>query len=302
MNKDFPVSISIGIPVYNEEKNIQNLLYSLASQKGINIEKLIVINDGSTDKTLEKIEDVDINIKKSLNMELINFCENKGKINVLNVIFRRSVSNYLLLLDSDIQFTEKKTIINILSSFKKDENIGLVCGWYVIPINGYFDIIGRTYRFSRNIIKDMAFSKNIYGATGAIMSISKDIYENLILPNDIIRDDAFIYLYVISKGKKFIFNPNANVRLSLHDDNLKGFIFKQIRSRSIPKRYIEIFGELAKKEFQEPQLYSFMSIFFRNIIYSPIDGMCWSVLKIVSWTYRKFTKYNIHNIDSRWRI
>lgn len=108
MNKDFPVSISIGIPVYNEEKNIQNLLYSLASQKGINIEKLIVINDGSTDKTLEKIEDVDINIKKSLNMELINFCENKGKINVLNVIFRRSVSNYLLLLDSDIQFTEKK--------------------------------------------------------------------------------------------------------------------------------------------------------------------------------------------------
>jgi len=40
------MNVTVGIPVYNEEKNIQKLLKSLALQEGIFIEKTIIVNDG----------------------------------------------------------------------------------------------------------------------------------------------------------------------------------------------------------------------------------------------------------------
>ena len=50
------MSLSVIIPVYNEEKNIQSTVIKLTKlQKKINALKLIFIDDFSSDKTFEKI-------------------------------------------------------------------------------------------------------------------------------------------------------------------------------------------------------------------------------------------------------
>ena len=62
--------ISIIIPVYNEQGNIEKILEKINSK--IKIEKeVIVINDGSTDNTLEEL--------KSSNCKIINLVRNSGK-------------------------------------------------------------------------------------------------------------------------------------------------------------------------------------------------------------------------------
>lgn len=49
-------NISIIIPVYNGEETIQRCLDSVTRQSSKNIEEIIVVDDGSTDKTVEIVE------------------------------------------------------------------------------------------------------------------------------------------------------------------------------------------------------------------------------------------------------
>ena len=49
------LTVTIGIPAYNEEKNIGRLLKSLSNQKGddFTLNEIVVLSDGSTDMTNE---------------------------------------------------------------------------------------------------------------------------------------------------------------------------------------------------------------------------------------------------------
>lgn len=114
--------VSIGIPVYNEERNIQRLLNSLAEQEEIRIEKTIIVNDGSTDNTLKKISEISKVTKRKLNIQLINLKRNEGKSNALNLIFKSANSDYLVLLDSDVYFPETSTLKRLLECFKINNN------------------------------------------------------------------------------------------------------------------------------------------------------------------------------------
>ena len=67
--------ISIIIPVYNEEKFILKLLFKVKAVKNIKKE-VIVVNDGSTDKTFEILKK---NKLKKLYTKLITYKKNRGK-------------------------------------------------------------------------------------------------------------------------------------------------------------------------------------------------------------------------------
>ena len=68
------ISLSIIIPVYNEEKTITKILDRVSElKKNTNLE-IIVVNDGSTDGTLNKL----IEGEKLYN-KLINLDKNLGK-------------------------------------------------------------------------------------------------------------------------------------------------------------------------------------------------------------------------------
>jgi biofilm PGA synthesis N-glycosyltransferase PgaC len=287
------LSASIGIPVYNEEINIQKLLNTLSKQHGINIEKTIVVNDGSTDGTLEKIYRVSENIKTKINLELINLETNKGKANALNLIFRRAQSDYLILLDSDVYFSRNDTLRSLLEYFKADSNVGLVCGWYRIENLNSFNIIGRAYKFSSNLLKKIACaSNNIYGATGAIMALHKEVYKNLTLPKSIVGVDTYIYLYTLSVRKKFVFAPDVEVIMPLYKrETLKVFLYRQLRLKSIPEQHLKIFGYLAKQELKGPDLKILLKAFITSFARYPIDGTIWVILKINSFIYRKSHKH-----------
>ena len=59
-------TIWIGLPAFNEEKAIENVLISIIKLKLKNI-KIILFNDGSTDKTLHNSKQ----FKNNLNLNLI---------------------------------------------------------------------------------------------------------------------------------------------------------------------------------------------------------------------------------------
>jgi len=86
--------ICVLIPTYNNEKTLKRVIDGVLDYT----ESIIVINDGSTDSTLQILEKYAITV--------INLSENKGKGNALKTGFRKAKEsgyNYAITIDSDGQ-------------------------------------------------------------------------------------------------------------------------------------------------------------------------------------------------------
>lgn len=88
-------SITIGIIVYNREKQIIDCIKSALNQT-INIDEILIINDGSNDKTAKNIRD----FKKS-NIKLITNEINKGIPYSRNKIINEAKGELIFFFDSD---------------------------------------------------------------------------------------------------------------------------------------------------------------------------------------------------------
>ena len=107
--------LSILIPSYNEEGNINELNKKLIeSLKNVDYE-IIYINDGSKDKTLDKIKTVS---KNNENIKYISFSKNFGKDAAIYAGLKRSNGTYTCILDADLQ-QNPKYIISMLDYLKK---------------------------------------------------------------------------------------------------------------------------------------------------------------------------------------
>lgn len=91
------IKVSIIVPAYNVENYIERTLTSIINQTFKYFE-LIVVNDGSTDRTLKIIEDTLVN--SSVNYKIINQ-SNGGVSNARNKGIKSAEGDYIFFLDGD---------------------------------------------------------------------------------------------------------------------------------------------------------------------------------------------------------
>lgn len=98
---------SVVIPMYNSEDTIQRVLASVAKQTRVDlIKEVIVINDGSTDASADKVKEFQ---KKNRKLNIILFEQsNKGVSTARNVGIRAAKGNWIALLDSDDVWLKEK--------------------------------------------------------------------------------------------------------------------------------------------------------------------------------------------------
>lgn len=112
--------VSAVIPAYNSEKTIECCINSVLKQTYNNIE-IIVINDGSTDNTLNILNTIAENNDK---IKVYNI-KNSGPSFARNYGIKKSSGEYIAFLDSDDTWYEDK-IEKQVKCFQNDENISLL--------------------------------------------------------------------------------------------------------------------------------------------------------------------------------
>lgn len=130
------MKLSILIPVYNEEKTIIKILDKIIAINIPNTEKeIVIIDDGSTDKTIEEIE----RFKNKGNINLLKHKINRGKGAAIRSGLVVAKGDYTIIQDADLEYdpddivsllkpiNEKRakvvygTRLKRLPNFKKDE-------------------------------------------------------------------------------------------------------------------------------------------------------------------------------------
>jgi len=117
--------VSILVPLYNEEESLRPLISEIRSAlKKIDINyEIMLVDDGSTDKSLEIIKEI---ARTDNKIRFISFRKNYGKSAALQLGFKHVSGDAVITMDADLQ-DDPAEIQNLLA--KLDEGYDLVSGW-----------------------------------------------------------------------------------------------------------------------------------------------------------------------------
>ncbi|MCK4504969.1 MAG: glycosyltransferase family 2 protein [Candidatus Aegiribacteria sp.] len=115
--------VSIVIPAFNEEESISELVREISeSMQGMLIE-IIIIDDGSTDGTWERI----MELSSLFPLKGLKLSSNQGKAAALAAGFGESSGKYVVTMDADLQ--DDPSEIPKMIKLMEEKNYDLVSGW-----------------------------------------------------------------------------------------------------------------------------------------------------------------------------
>jgi len=209
---DFFPFISIIVPAYNEEKVIEDSVKSLLTQDYPNYE-IIIVNDGSTDKThevAEKLVGLHPGKHATVRVSLINK-ENGGKSSALNSGIHFSKANFVLCMDGDS--TLSPTTLRIGAKYFADPTVGAVAG-KVKVLNDYkllTNLQSLEYVEGLNMVRSsQSYLRMVNIIPGPIGIFRKQaIMDAGWYSSDTYAEDADLTLKIRQAGWQIVYEPKA---------------------------------------------------------------------------------------------
>ncbi len=115
--------ISIVIPAFNEAESITELVKEIADCMHDRTYEILIVDDGSTDGTWEKI----VELSSRFPLKGLKLSSNQGKAAALAAGFRESTGNYIVTMDADLQ--DDPSEIPEMIRLMEERNYDLVSGW-----------------------------------------------------------------------------------------------------------------------------------------------------------------------------
>lgn len=119
-------SLSIVIPVYNEDESVQELLTTIeqAMTPSNGTYEVVFVDDGSTDGTLDRL----ISLAQSHDrVRVFSFRRNLGKSAALQCGFQKAAGEYILTMDADLQ--DDPSNFRRMYDQMVSERADMVSGW-----------------------------------------------------------------------------------------------------------------------------------------------------------------------------
>lgn len=239
MNKNKLTTVTVAISALNEGQNIVSFLRSVLNQKleGFVLDKILVISDGSTDDTVNKIKSL-----KSPKIIIRDYAQRTGKSNRLNEIYSGLSSDILVQSDADVIFSHPYVIRDIIKPLQTEKKVGM-CGGHPMPsrattfvekaVNCTFEV----YDGLRSLIRD---GNNSLSADGRLLAFKKELVKTIKVPLDMISNDAYTYFCCITSGYEYRYVESAIVHFR-SPQTLKDQIKQNTRFVSTSRRMARYF-------------------------------------------------------------
>ena len=204
--------VSIIVPVFNEEKLLSESIESLLELNYSNYE-IIIVNDGSTDKTKEVAESL-VGYQKArlsdVKVSLINK-PNGGKAQALNAGIKYSKAEIVLCMDGDSQLSPDSVKLAV-RHFSNPE-IGAVAGNVKVINRGKLltDLQALEYIEGLNMARSAQSFINLVNIIPGPIGLfrKKAIEEAGFYSSDTFAEDADLTLKILANGWKIYYEPNS---------------------------------------------------------------------------------------------
>ncbi len=212
-SENYRPKVSVIIPSYNEEVGIINTIKSVAESEYKNME-IVVVNDGSTDKTDELVKKFKSKFKKEEKEIKLKYFykKNEGKGKALNYGIKHSSGEIIITIDADCAITPT-TIKNFIKPFA-DPNVSAAVG--NVKIGNTHTTVGvvQFLEFLNSFYAKNAESVlgTIYIIGGAAAAFRKEVFDKVGLYSDTnITEDIDISVRICDAGMKIVYVDDAIV-------------------------------------------------------------------------------------------
>ncbi len=238
MNKNSKkITVTIGIPAYNEEANIAHLINALLMQQFSHfiLEKVLIVSDGSIDNTVRLAKDI-----KDKRIHILENSNRLGLQKTQNRILNEADTDILVLLDADVLPKDDHFLNELVRPMLQDKNIGLVGSLTepVLPKTFFEKVIADSHKFKYEMYGEIRSGNNMFMCHGRARAFSKMFYKSLEWPKEG-PEDAISYMLCIKSKMKFVLAKKSIVLFraptTLEDHEKQSRRFKKDK---------EILGEL----------------------------------------------------------
>lgn len=289
-------TVTIGITVLNEEKNICSLVTSLLAQKelGFKLSCVHVISDGSIDRTVEFLHK---KFGKNKRVKIVVGTVRLGKPTRVNQIFANSNTSIVVNIDGDVSVKSEYMLSRLIDPILKGK-ADLTSGkaHYLLPQTFFERVMGAGIDIWCEA-KDVTKDAEMYTCEGQIRAFSQRLYSKMRFPQ-YSAEDVFPYLYSYKKGYAYRFVRNANVYYglpsTLHDffkQHTRFLHSKEVHSKNFNESIITSRYVIGTKEKA--------SVFLRNLAKSPLYVSLYGVLLVVPKILVHFERTNLY---AKWTI
>ncbi|MEO0110926.1 MAG: glycosyltransferase family 2 protein [candidate division WOR-3 bacterium] len=205
-------TVSIIMPVYNEEKILATVINSLLN---LNYPKekyeVIIVDDGSKDNSYS-IAYQFLKNEKGIKLKLLRQ-ENQGKAKALNRGIWESNGEIIVCIDSDCVITKNSLIYGVRHF--QDEKVGAVAGnvkiWNQDKL--FVKLQALEYMEGLNFTRQaLGFLNKVNIVPGAIGFFRREVLEKVGLYNgNIYAEDCDLTLRILKAGYKVVYEPKAVV-------------------------------------------------------------------------------------------
>lgn len=202
----FP-AVSIVIAAHNEQENLPAKLKSLqALDYPENKLQIVIVSDGSTDKSIEILNAAQSTLP---HLHIVEYAPAAGKPTALNRGVAEASGSVLVFMDAR-QSVSSNALKALIARLQQDD-VGVVSGELCLTNDDGLESanVGLYWRYEKWIRLNESRLFSTTGATGALYAMHKSDF----IPHkdDVLLDDFDTPVSVLLKGKRTVFEPEARV-------------------------------------------------------------------------------------------
>jgi len=231
-NYNFELTVSMVIAAYNEEQVIaEKLENSLALDYPKEKLEIILVSDGSTDRTADIVRDYN-----GRGIKLVELQDNVGKAYAQNEAVKQAGGEILLFTDAEI-FLKRDAVHNFVRHFQ-GSNIGCVVGKVIYLNEGETSVSkgeGLYWRYELFLREKESELGNLVMGSGSIMAIRKNLFKPL---DTAVSEDFVLPMSIAIKGYKTIYDSHVSGSLKLYQLNSQDMFMTRVRTILLDTRSV----------------------------------------------------------------